>query len=94
MNENKISNASVISLVVVIILLVGGYYWWSSGDKVIPETKSTGQGTESGGELTTENIKNLMHKITIETNKGKIVFETYDVDAPKAVKNFVDLAKK
>lgn len=94
MNENKISNASVISLVVVIILLVGGYYWWSSGDKIIPEAKPTEQETELGKELTSENIKNLMHKITIETNKGKIVFETYDADAPKAVKNFVDLAKK
>lgn len=94
MNENKISNASVISLVVVIILLVGGYYWWSSGDKIIPEAKPTEQETELGKELTSENIKNLMHKITIETNKGKIVFETYDADAPKAVKNFVDLANK
>ena len=33
-------------------------------------------------------------KITIETNKGKIVFETYPADAPKAVENFVTLANK
>jgi cyclophilin family peptidyl-prolyl cis-trans isomerase len=35
-----------------------------------------------------------MHKITIETNKGTIVFETYDADAPKTVQNFITLANK
>src|SRR5947207_14786302 len=29
------------------------------------------------------------HMITIETNYGKIVFETYNSDAPKTVDNFV-----
>ncbi len=38
--------------------------------------------------------KNFMHTITIETNKGTIVFETYDADAPKAAQNFVTLAQK
>lgn len=32
--------------------------------------------------------------ITIETNYGKIVFETYESDAPNTVKNFVTLAEK
>lgn len=35
-----------------------------------------------------------MHTVTIETNKGKIVFETYDADAPKTVENFITLANK
>jgi len=35
-----------------------------------------------------------MHTITLETSKGKIVFETYDADAPKAVANFIALAQK
>jgi cyclophilin family peptidyl-prolyl cis-trans isomerase len=35
-----------------------------------------------------------MYNITIETNKGTIVFETYDMDAPKTVQNFVTLAEK
>lgn len=43
---------------------------------------------------TTNSPKNLMHTITIETNKGTIVFETYDADAPKAVQNFITLANK
>lgn len=32
--------------------------------------------------------------ITLETNKGTIVFETYASDAPKTVENFVKLAEK
>lgn len=35
-----------------------------------------------------------MHTVTIETNKGTIVFETYDADAPKTVENFITLANK
>lgn len=34
------------------------------------------------------------HMVTIDTNYGKIVFETYDADAPNTVKNFVTLAEK
>lgn len=33
-------------------------------------------------------------KTTIETDKGKIVLELFENDAPKTVKNFSDLAKK
>lgn len=39
-------------------------------------------------------MKNSMHTITLETNKGTIVFETYDADAPKTSENFVTLANK
>ena len=35
-----------------------------------------------------------MHQITLKTNLGAIVFETYDADAPKATQNFITLAKK
>ncbi|MEK7184778.1 MAG: peptidylprolyl isomerase [Patescibacteria group bacterium] len=35
-----------------------------------------------------------MHNVKIETNKGTIVFETYDTDAPKTVNNFITLASK
>ncbi len=44
--------------------------------------------------LITPTTKNFMHTITIETNKGTIVFETYDADAPKTVANFISLANK
>jgi len=35
-----------------------------------------------------------MHTVTIKTNKGTIVFETYDQDAPQASTNFITLANK
>ena len=35
-----------------------------------------------------------MHTITLKTNFGEIIFETYDVDAPKTVNNFITLANK
>jgi cyclophilin family peptidyl-prolyl cis-trans isomerase len=43
-------------------------------------------------EITNNNKKSNM--VTIETNYGKIVFETYNSDAPNTVKNFVTLAQK
>jgi cyclophilin family peptidyl-prolyl cis-trans isomerase len=39
----------------------------------------------------TNKTKNM---VTIDTNYGKIVFETYNSDAPNTVKNFVTLAEK
>jgi len=37
---------------------------------------------------------NMNHIITIKTNMGEIRFMTYDEDAPKAVNNFITLAKE
>ena len=39
-------------------------------------------------------VEKFMNKITIETNKGTIIFGTYDADAPNTVKNFITLANK
>lgn len=50
--------------------------------KIVPNTE------------TTSTNNNKTHMITIETNYGKIVIETYDSDAPKTVNNFVTLAQK
>jgi cyclophilin family peptidyl-prolyl cis-trans isomerase len=35
-----------------------------------------------------------MHEVTIVTNLGTIVIDTYDADAPKTAANFVELASK
>lgn len=43
---------------------------------------------------TDQDMPNPPSKITIETSKGNIVFETYDADAPKTVENFITLANK
>ena len=66
----------------------------------VPDTQaSTTPAVSQAPSQTSQNnqttpTKNFMHKITIETNKGTIVFETYDADAPKASDNFITLAKK
>ncbi|MDQ3099280.1 MAG: peptidylprolyl isomerase [bacterium] len=43
---------------------------------------------------TSENKNMNREKVTIETNKGKIVIELYNDDAPKTAENFVTLANK
>lgn len=75
---------------VAIIVLIIGYFWWSGKKQDIP----SGQNSQITQNNQTTPNKNFMHKVTIETNKGTIVFETYDLDAPKTVKNFIDLANK
>ncbi|MEN9524090.1 MAG: hypothetical protein RL536_159 [Candidatus Parcubacteria bacterium] len=89
----------VITIIIVIVVLAGLHYWQTrSIDNTTPatavvttETPATNLPTRS---TTNTSAKNLMHTITIETNKGTIVFETYDADAPKTSENFVTLAKK
>ncbi len=65
----------------------------NTNETVSPEpTVSIKPSTQSSN--INNSIKNSMHNITIETNKGTIVFETYDADAPKTVQNFITLAEK
>lgn len=52
------------------------------------------QGAASERQITMDNNKQQMNTITIETNRGKIVFQTYNDDAPKTVENFIALVKK
>jgi cyclophilin family peptidyl-prolyl cis-trans isomerase len=87
MEDQKKSNAGYIIGIVIIILGLGWYFW----PKTLPET---GPGSQETPQVTTKPLQNNMHTITIETNKGTIVFETYDADAPKASGNFVKLARQ
>jgi cyclophilin family peptidyl-prolyl cis-trans isomerase len=50
--------------------------------------------TQSAPQTSAAPMKNFSHRITLETSKGVIVFETYDADAPKTVQNFLSLADK
>jgi cyclophilin family peptidyl-prolyl cis-trans isomerase len=51
--------------------------------------------TDKGVITATNNLNpKSMHTVTIETNKGTIVFETFDEDAPLASANFIKLAQK
>lgn len=104
--ENKESKASVWPYVLFIIalgvvLLVYTMHPFDQASFSSDSTQSTSTNSNANQNPVTANqntnqnqIKNFMHKITIETNKGTIVFETYDKDAPKTVQNFIDLANK
>jgi cyclophilin family peptidyl-prolyl cis-trans isomerase len=91
----------VLGSIVIIGLIL---YINSKGTKIpVPETEGYSTSTPSVTATSTQvetsvatstTNKNFMHTITLETSKGKIVFETYDADAPNTVKNFVALARK
>ncbi len=68
-------------------------YSTSTIPTIIPPTTPP-PGEPISTSTTTTNLKNNMHTVTIETNKGTIIFETYDADAPLASANFVKLAEK
>ncbi len=83
MNKN-----TYIIIVIILLVLLGIYFIWPS-----PGVTNTSL-SNSSQIATTTSSKNFMHTITIETNKGTIIFETYDADAPKTVENFITLANK
>ncbi len=89
-----------IAYIIITLIIITGVIWivWP---KEIPQkgSRSTDlsavdRKVEQKEEKITKTNKNLMHTITIETNKGTVVFETYDADAPKTVENFITLANK
>lgn len=98
------------SIVIAGLVILGGYYLFRDDKKVentgnlatsTNEAYSTTtpvfeDGTVPPKEETGTVINNdkKSHMITLETNYGKIVFETYDTDAPNTVNNFVTLANK
>lgn len=89
----------VLSIVVIALLVLGGYFLFS-GDKSetidVPNVQQVSTSTEVVGAVATTSdiINKKSNMITIETNYGKIVFETYNSDAPKTVENFITLTKK
>src|SRR3989344_622905 len=97
----------ILSLIIVGVVVAGGYYLFrdnkNTQDNNInlqPVATTTDQapgfedGTITNNPSTSSEQAAKSHMITIETNYGKIVFETYDSDAPKTVQNFVTLADK
>ncbi len=99
----------LLSLLVVVVIGVLGYYLFRDNKSEVSNSVTTDSyGTEENLATTTETANNITngnpstnsgqvkitHMITIETNYGKIVFETYDTDAPNTVKNFITLTQK
>mgnify|MGYP001579497601 CR=1 FL=1 len=64
----------------------------SVSPEVSIEISPVASASPSGSPVST--TRNNMHEVTITTNKGDIVFQTYDADAPKTVENFITLAEK
>jgi len=93
---------------IICVAVIGGIIWWASANSSssitlsTPATSNEASGTLSASISTTTAasaasttaVQNFMNKITIQTNKGTIVFETYDADAPNTVNNFITLANK
>ncbi len=63
-------------------------------DGTLPEATTTSNTNTTNTNNQNINTAKKTHMITLDTNYGKIVIETYDSDAPNTVKNFVTLAEK
>ncbi len=75
---------------VVLMAVIALAIWAQPGQSSVPEPSQTTYPSVTPDVST----KNNMHEITISTNFGDIVFQTYDADAPLAANNFVELARK
>lgn len=94
----------ILSILIVGTVSFGIYYFVSKDNKTVDEfsitsgaiSSSTPEVLETVESVQPSNITNdkKTHMVTIETNYGKIVIETYDADAPNTVNNFVTLAQK
>jgi len=76
----------LVSIVIVVIIIALGWFFLDRrvDTGIVATTNNTNE----------QSVKNSMHTITIKTNLGAIVFETYDADAPKTAENFITLANK
>lgn len=85
-----------LSIIIILIIIVSVYFMRpSSSDNVsLTNIQSTTTPITNETPLTKSSQTKNMHTITLDTNKGTIVIETYDSDAPKTVDNFITLAKK
>jgi len=85
---------------IICLAVIAGIIWWANASSNPTASSSSAAPSDVTGLLSasistsTAAIKNFMHKITIQTNKGTIIFETYDADAPNTVNNFITLANK
>lgn len=77
-------------------ILVTGVFLWLRGKPTNPPPPPppTIPPIELPRQTDGPRAENGMHRITIATNHGDIVFKTYDADAPRTVENFVTLAEK
>lgn len=98
----------LLSLVIVGLVSVGGCYLFSDKkpesenplvvnlpiNQNYDQSATTTDVSGTNTSIINNSDNKKTHMVTIDTNYGKIVFETYDADAPNTVKNFVTLADK
>ncbi len=85
------NNRIIIGIAAVILIPAAAWYFALDAQE---KEESVSSKSVKKIAITNNVIKNDMHQITLQTNKGAITFETYAADAPKTVENFVTLAKK
>lgn len=91
---------AVVVLVVIALILWAGNSTPAVSAPAGTDTSAAAAAFAAATATTTESGQaaplpvNNQHMITITTNKGTIVFETFDADAPTTVKNFIMLAQK
>ena len=78
----------------IIIIVIGGLIYLGLAKSTQNENiNSTIQNGNQKSNIIIQK-QNMQHIVTIKTNMGEIQFATYDADAPKTVKNFIELAQK
>ena len=98
----------IFSLVIIGVVILGGWYIFGretntskqDTNQAVTPTEDSSNTPSTMIKATTTQASNIMtdnkktHMVTIETNYGKIVFQTYDSDAPNTVANFIKLTNK
>ncbi len=81
-------------LVVLVAAGAAGIFLWSNRPPAAEAPRPAAAGSEAAAGGRELEARNHTHRVTLATNKGEIVFETYDADAPKAAAKFIALAEK
>jgi len=104
--EKKANHFVWIVIVLLAVLFWLLYVWTEPSSSTVPvntppvatstdvSTDAASSSAVSVVSINNNQLSNNQHMITIVTNKGTIVFDTYDADAPNTVKNFITLANK
>jgi cyclophilin family peptidyl-prolyl cis-trans isomerase len=99
-------NSKYITVLAALIIIVGAWFVFDRKAEPVATDTTDAYSTESASSAvvtasstistitSSSTPHNSMNIITIETNKGSIIFETYNTDAPKTVENFITLAQK
>ena len=86
-DKKGFSLVGVVIALGILALAIGGWYF-------LPEADPPPEDSSNNPEPSAPASKNMNHLITLTTNFGIIQFQTFDADVPKAVNNFITLAKK